>query len=300
MSFESLLAKLGQMLSTVEALAAVAARLRLAHDETSADPRLAAQLDRVIDLIEPHLLEGLDRSQQAVVLADISSTLRRSLEFLENPARPPGWHHTDPAVLDAQGRASKHNVSRIQAVADKRAHLAEALARPGALLDIGTGAGWIAIEAARVWPNWHVTGIDIWEPSLALARRNIADSGMADRVSVRNQNLETLNEASRYNLVWLPSVFMPEDVIRRSLPHVFQALASAGTLIFLIWEASAEPLPQALASLGVVRMGGHPWRREEVEALLGDNGFTDVEGYHFPEIELTLVAGCKPAKDGTL
>ena len=45
-------------------------------------------------------------------------------------------------------------------------------------------------------------------------------------------------------------------------------------------------------------MGGHPWRREEVEALLGDNGFTDVEGYNFPEVELTLIAGCKPAEDG--
>ena len=115
---------------------------------------------------------------------------------------------------------------------------------------------------------------------------------------MRNQNLETLSDVSRYNLAWLPSVFMPEGVIRRSLPLVFQALAPAGTLIFLIWKTSAGPLPEALASLGVVRMGGHPWRREEVEALLGDNGFTDVEGYNFPEVELTLIAGCKPAEDG--
>ena len=137
MSFESLLAKSSEMLATVEALAAVAARLRLTHDEASADPRLAAQLDRVIHLIEPGLLEDLDRSQQAVVLADISSTIRRSLDFLENPARPPGWHHSDPAILDAQGKASKNLVSRIQAVADKRPQLAELLSRPGMFLDIG-------------------------------------------------------------------------------------------------------------------------------------------------------------------
>ena len=168
------------------------------------------------------------------------------------------------------------------------------LRQPGAFLDIGTGVGWIAIEAARVWPNFHVTGIDIWEPSLTLAHRNIADSGLTDRVSVRNENLENLREVARYNLVWLPSVFMPEEVIRRSLAPVFRALAPGGTLIFAIFEAPSEPLQEALASLGVVRMGGHPWRRDEVESLLEATGLTDVEAYHFPEVELTLVAGCKP------
>jgi hypothetical protein len=41
-------------------------------------------------------------------------------------------------------------------------------------------------------------------------------------------------------------------------------------------------------------MGGHPWRREEVESLLNATGFTDVESFRFPEVELTLVAGCRP------
>ncbi len=166
--------------------------------------------------------------------------------------------------------------------------------QPGAFLDIGTGVGWIAIEAARVWPNLRVTGIDIWEPSLAIAHRNIADSGMTERVSVRNENLENLREVARYNLVWLPSLFMPEEVIRRSLAPVFRALAPDGTLIFALLEAPSEPLPQALASLGVLRMGGHPWQRDEVESLLNATGFTDVEAFSFPEVELTLVAGCKP------
>ena len=292
MSFESLLAKCSELFGAVETLAAMAAKLRLAHDGISVDARLQSQLDQIVDLVEPNLLEGLDHAQQAVVLADISTTIRQSLDFLENPSRPLGWHHDDPAVLDTQGRASKHIISRIQAIATKRARLAELLRQPGAFLDIGTGVGWIAIEAARVWPNLHVTGIDIWEPSLALAQRNIADSGMAERVSVRKENIENLREVARYNLVWLPSVFMPEEVIRR---HVFQALAPGGTLIFALWETSSEPLRQALTSLGVVRMGGHPWRREEVVSLLDATGFTDVEAFSFTEVELTLVAGCKPA-----
>ena len=295
MSFESLLAKCSELFGAVETLAAMAAKLRLAHDGISVDARLQSQLDQIVDLVEPNLLEGLDHAQQAVVLADISTTIRQALDFLENPSRPLGWHHDDPAVLDSQGRASKHIVTRIQSIATKRARLAELLKQPGAFLDIGTGVGWIAIEAARVWPNLHVTGIDIWEPSLALAQRNIADSGMAERVSVRKENIENLREVARYNLVWLPSIFVPEEVIRRSLAPVFQALAPGGTLIFALWETSSEPLRQALTSLGVVRMGGHPWRREEVVSLLDATGFTEVEAFSFAEAELTLVAGCKPA-----
>jgi SAM-dependent methyltransferase len=237
MSFESLLAKCSELLGAVETLAAVAARLRLAHDGISADARLQSQLDRIVDLVEPNLLEGLDHAQQAAVLADIGTTLRQSLDFLENPSRPLGWHHDDPSVLDSQGRASKHIIGRIQAIATKRARLAELMRQPGAFLDIGTGVGWIAIEAARVWPNLRVTGIDIWEPSLAIAHRNIADSGMTERVSARNENLENLREVACYNLVWLPSLFMPEEVIRRSLAPVFRALAPDGTLIFALLEA---------------------------------------------------------------
>ena len=300
MSFESLLAKCSELLCAVETLAAVAARLRLAHDGISVDARLQSQLNRIVDLVEPDLLEGLDRSQQAVVLADISSTIRRSLDFLENPSRPPGWHHDDPAVLDSQGRASKHIIGRIQTIATKRARLAELLRQPGAFLDIGTGVGWIAIEAARVWPDLNVTGIDIWEPSLALAKRNIADSGVTDRVSVRNENLENLREVASYDLVWLPSVFMSEEVIRRSLAHVFRALAPGGTLIFALFEAPSEPLQEALSSLGVVRMGGHPWRRDEVETLLRAAGLVNVEAYHFPEVDLTLVAAERSALKGSL
>jgi precorrin-6B methylase 2 len=54
------------------------------------------------------------------------------------------------------------------------------LRRPGAFFDIGTGVGWLAIEAARFWPALRVVGIDPWEAVLTLARNNLAKSGIAD------------------------------------------------------------------------------------------------------------------------
>jgi hypothetical protein len=72
----------------------------------------------------------------------------------------------------------------------------------------GTGVGWLAIEAAHVWPALRVVGIDQWEPALALARENLGKSGVAERVEIRLQCVEDLEETARFSLAWLPGPFI--------------------------------------------------------------------------------------------
>ena len=50
------------------------------------------------------------------------------------------------------------------------------------VLDIGTGSGYLAIELARARPDWHITGTDISEDMLNLARQNADRGGLADRI----------------------------------------------------------------------------------------------------------------------
>ena len=42
------------------------------------------------------------------------------------------------------------------------------------VLDIGTGSGRLAIELAKARPDWQITGIDISEDMLKIARQNAA------------------------------------------------------------------------------------------------------------------------------
>jgi methylase of polypeptide subunit release factors len=58
------------------------------------------------------------------------------------------------------------------AFAANRPRLAAPLA--GRFLDFGTGVGAMALEAAEQCPSLQVVGIDIWQPSLALTRSNVA------------------------------------------------------------------------------------------------------------------------------
>jgi ubiquinone/menaquinone biosynthesis C-methylase UbiE len=60
------------------------------------------------------------------------------------------------------------------------------------VLDIGTGSGLAAIEMAGARPDWRITGIDVSENMLELARRNAGQNGLGDRTDFRQATAEAL------------------------------------------------------------------------------------------------------------
>src|SRR5262245_25886092 len=177
MSFESLMGVVQRLNASTESLAALGAELRLRRNGVQADPETRRLLQDIVRSIDPTLLDGVSPQQEALALAVISTVFQHAADLLHDPARPPGWRHQDPAVLQTIRQVASRIVHRIDAIAALRPALHQMLTSPGAFLDIGTGVGWLAIEAAQVWPALKVIGIDIWEPSLQLARANIAAAG---------------------------------------------------------------------------------------------------------------------------
>lgn len=53
----------------------------------------------------------------------------------------------------------------------------------GAILDIGTGPGYLPIEIAKRSDIVHITGIDLSRKLLSMARSNAAKAGLSDRMS---------------------------------------------------------------------------------------------------------------------
>lgn len=78
---------------------------------------------------------------------------------------------------------------------------------------VGTGVGWLAIEAARSWPALRIVGIDSWAPALTLARKNLAQSSVAERVELRSQRIEHLDDEKIFTLVWLPGPFIAAEIV---------------------------------------------------------------------------------------
>lgn len=133
---------------------------------------------------------------------------------------------------------------------DQGAFFAERLAiRPGdEVLDVGTGTGVLAIEAARTADS--VTGIDVNPRATEFARLNVSLNG-AHGVSFRTGDLVELRAPPRYDVVLCnpPFTAVPErdawfmhgsagpdglDVLRRFLTRLPELLREQGRLQLLI------------------------------------------------------------------
>jgi Methyltransferase small domain len=198
MQFGAFQAELRRMGDVTRGLAAIGAALRLRQGKIEAHPDVRARLDDVIAALLPEGLDWLDQNQISAALALVNFPMEEARDLFEQPDRPPGWVVSDPAMLQAQGQISRNVVDRMIALAAERPALAAALT--GRLLDVGTGVGAIALEAAARCPSLSVVGIDIWEPALALARVNVAASPDAARIEIRAQDVTSLDEVASYTL----------------------------------------------------------------------------------------------------
>jgi precorrin-6B methylase 2 len=293
MSPETLLGLSQRLNASIEALAALGAELRLRRDGLKLEGPIRDGLREVIEGLQPGLLDSIDPEQATVCLAFIEAFFRQAMDLLENPARPPGWVYEDPVVLQAMGQASRRVVHAINELASQRPLLKTTLEQPGVLLDIGTGVGLFAIEAARRWPALKVVGIDIWEPALAIARNNSAHSGLQERVSLRRQDVRHLDALSEYSVIWLPGPFIARETVETVLERTRDALRPGGWIVFGLYAPAPDALGEALKNLRIMRSGGHPWSTAEVEKRLTAVGFAHVEAFA-PGPPILFVVGQRP------
>jgi precorrin-6B methylase 2 len=290
MDFPTFQAELRRLGGAAHALAAIGAALRLYQTKQEADPAVQARLFAAVEAVLPGALDGLDPGQVLDALAYVTFQIGEATDLFHNADRPPGWVLRDTATLQAVGQASRQNIRSIVALAADRPRLAASLA--GRFLDVGTGVGAMALEAAEPCPSLQVVGIDIWEPSLALARANVAASPYAARIEIRAQDVTQLDEIAAYTVAWLPAPFLPRPVAEAALDRLAVALVSGGHLVVGLFAVPTDKAGAALTALRVVRSGGHVWDIAEMEQQLHVRGFVDVETSLIPPT--TFVIGRRP------
>ena len=139
------------------------------------------------------------------------------------------------------------------------------------MIDVGTGSGVIALTLAAAFPNAEVTGVDISEDALTLARENAEGLGLANRVRFLKTNLlesvqplfdlvvanlpyvstEHRQELSR-EVLHDPEVALfagprGDELMRQLIEQATSALRPGGTLAMEIGIGQSEPLVEALA-----------------------------------------------------
>ncbi|SFK87194.1 SAM-dependent methyltransferase [Geodermatophilus ruber] len=114
--------------------------------------------------------------------------------------------------------------------------------RPGArLLDVGCGWGSLAMHAADRY-GAQVVGITLSREQAGLARRRVAEAGLADRVQIRVQDYRTVDDGP-FDAV--ASIGMAEHVGRANVPRyatrLHDLLRPGGRLLHhaIAWNAGA-------------------------------------------------------------
>ena len=147
------------------------------------------------------------------------------------------------------------------------------------ILELCTGSGCLPIMLADAFPNAHVDAVDISPEALAVARRNVDDYAMQERISLIESNLYANVPETKYDIIVSNPPYVNADSMDK-LPQEYRAepeIALAGgadgmDLVRRIMSGAA----QRLNSKGVliVEIGNE---RHHAEAA-------------FPELELTWLS----------
>ena len=277
MAADSVMQQAVRLGAGTDALAALAAHVRLETEQLPADPAVR----ELLRAIAAQLLDGepdVPGGPPAVAVVGLVRTvLRQAAELVENPGRSGGWDAVDPPLLQSIGRMSMGVADAIRAAEEQLPALGERLRAPGAaFLDVGTGTGWLAMAVARAHPDLSVVGIDVFAPALELARGNLVGTDLAGRIDLHLQDAAELDEPDRYDAVWLPMPFLPPIVVPAVVAAASRALKPGGWLLPGTFAGPGDPLSQLLTDLRTVRSGGRPWQPAELVELLTSAGLTDV------------------------
>jgi predicted O-methyltransferase YrrM len=282
-SMPDVMIAVGRLQTAVDALAAIGARAS-AGDDMPAD--VDAAIDAVLAAAGLPDVRELAPPQRAMVAGFVRTAFGQATNLFTEPNRPAGWTYTDPAVLEGLGRGS-------MLVPPMLAQTGE-FGDVTSFLDVGTGVGLLAVSAAQVWPNCTVVGIDTWEPSLEQARRNVAESGLGDRIELRRQNVTDLDDRDRYDLTWVPGFFVSPGLLPAAFERIRGATAPGGQIVIARYDPPPDPLAEATMRMRVIRDGGSWIEASELVALLEAAGWTDTRIVPKPGgVPLTFVAGRK-------
>jgi hypothetical protein len=100
----------------------------------------------------------------------------------------------------------------------------------------------------------------------------VAAAGLDGRVTLRNQDLLALDDVDTFDCAWVPTFFLPEDVLKTGLARVMGALRPGGWVVLGVFITPPDPVAQATVAVRTIRGGGCVIDEERAAELLVDAG----------------------------
>ena len=146
------------------------------------------------------------------------------------------------------------------------------------ILDVGTGSGVIALTLATEFPEAKISGIDISEDALALARENAARLDLRDRVRFFKSNLlENVDGVFDFIVANLPYVAAQDrHTLSREVLHDPEVALFAGGQGDELVRALIDQAPARLRPGGRLALEIGVGQREALFARLAEKNYRDI------------------------
>jgi SAM-dependent methyltransferase len=280
MSVQSLREFMARHTASATGLAALGAALDAKATGAPLDPSLDARVRALLATLGVgDALSDVTAEEAKPLMTEIRVMAAFDAKLLSAQTRTTTWNYTDPAVLEGAGAMSAGFVGPMaQVLLPGLEGVMDRLNAPGGtFLDLGVGIAGLAIAVAKRWPTLRVVGVDPWQPSLALARENVAKAGLKDRIELREQRAEDLKDDRAFDLAWIPAPFFPRRAVKPACERILQALRPGGWVLFNAVQPGIDAQTDAMWWLRMTMFGDSAMPSGEAEALLGDVGFADVK-----------------------
>jgi SAM-dependent methyltransferase len=268
------------------------AALVLSLQGASSDEQHAAAA-AVLDACGLRDVAGVAERQAAGLAAQAAAPVHQVAALLRGQGQL--WATQSDEALLAQGRASALGAASFAEFGlPMLAGLEEAFAGGARMLDVGTGVGALAVAYAQLFPQLTVVGIDVLPRVLALAARTVAESSVAERVVLREQDVTSLNEIETYALAWVPAPFVPTSALTSGLPRVTSALREGGWLMLGHGKYGGSSVDDAVGRFKTIAYGGTALNDEEAQQMLRAAGLVEVMSVPTPHGSPAITLGRKP------
>jgi precorrin-6B methylase 2 len=188
-----------------------------------------------------------------------------------------GWSHTDGAIIEAQGALTRHWTARALPKLKFLPGLVPNLEKPGAaLLDVGAGAAGLSIALCRHFPHLSAVALEPAPHPAQLGEKHIRDAGLADRIAVRRERVESLQDEEAFDLAFLPQMFLPDAVIEEALQRIFRSLRPGGWILVAVLSHEGQGTVSAVNRLKNLLWGGNTRDVMHIKPLLEAAGFDPV------------------------
>lgn len=225
-----------------------------------------------LDRLEPFLDARLTSDERRLVLQAIERRIseRLPVAYLTNEAWLAGYHfYVDQRVIVPRSFIAELLQEQLTPWIEDPEQVAN-------VLDLCTGSGCLAIFAAHAFPQASVDAVDISPDALAVARRNVADYELGERIRLVEGDLFAGVRSRRYDLIVSNPPYVKAESMA-SLPAEYRcepelALASGEDGLDLTRAILAAARTQLRpGGLLVVEIGHN---RELLEAAFPETPFT--------------------------